>query len=102
MVRLNPRSPLFPFTSLFPSSGGQCATIFSFDVIITANITPTFAALPPTLTLCQGVTPPALPTTSDNLIAETSNVRSINTATPDAPVTYTFTPSGGQCATIFS
>jgi gliding motility-associated-like protein len=69
-----------------------CATIATMNIVISTQITPTFAAVAP---ICSGVTINALPTTSNNGITGTWTPALNNTAT----TTYTFTPAAGQCAT---
>ena len=62
-------------------------------------VTPTFTAINP---LCQGVTAPVLPTTSNNTPVAITGVWSpatIDTSVPGT-VTHTFTPTAGQCANI--
>lgn len=60
--------------------------------VISGSLTPTFAPIP---VLCQGSTPPVLPTTSTNGIIGTWNPTTISTT---ASGNYTFTPTAGQCA----
>ena len=83
-------------TYTFTPDSGQCALSSSMDIAITSSITPVFAAIGP---LCQNSTPPALPTTSSNGITGTWSPATINTAAV-ATTTYTFTPDGGQGATV--
>ena len=83
-------------TYTFTPNTGQCATVTTLDVTIDApSIVPTFA---PIANICQGNVAPALPTTSTNSIAGSWNPSTIDT-TVAGTVTYTFTPSTGQCAT---
>ncbi|MBS1600856.1 MAG: gliding motility-associated C-terminal domain-containing protein [Bacteroidetes bacterium] len=90
----------FPYT--FTPDLGQPGSQVIIDIQITApTITTTFAALPSTLTLCQGAAAPTLPTTSDNSITGTWNTTTINTAALGT-TTYTFSPDAGQCASTFS
>src|SRR5438034_904222 len=65
------------------------------DIVITNQITPTFAQVGP---LCLNSTAPVLPTTSGNNITGTWSPAAINTSTAGT-TTYTFTPTAGQCAT---
>jgi PKD repeat protein len=80
-------------TYTFTPSGGGCATTATMDVVVSANVTPTFTQVGP---YCVGDTPATLPTTSNNGVSGTWNA-AISTASAGT-VTYTFTPSGG-CAT---
>jgi len=82
-------------TYTFTPSGGQCATTTTMPVTVNANVTPTFAALGP---YCVGASPSGLSGTSTNGIGGTWSPASISTAGAGT-TTYTFTPSGGQCAT---
>jgi gliding motility-associated-like protein len=67
-------------------------------VVIVANqVTPTFTNLPSSV--CQQATPPALPTISNEGISGTWTPSSINTNNNG---TYTFTPTQGSCANVFS
>lgn len=79
-------------TYTFTPTAGQCAT--SLPVLVTVNqpILPTFSIA---TSICSGTTAPVLSTTSNNSITGTwspATVDNINTGT------YTFTPTGGQCA----
>ena len=65
------------------------------DVVVNANVTPAFAALGP---YCVGATPGALVLTSINNIPGTWSPSAISTASAGT-ITYTFTPTAGQCAT---
>src|SRR6185503_7012865 len=77
----------YTFTSTDP-----CATVTTMDIVISAQLTPTFTAV---ASICSGGTLTALPTTSNNGITGTWAPALNNTAT----TTYTFTPTAGQCAT---
>src|SRR4029434_1463121 len=77
----------YTFTSTDP-----CATIATMDIVISAQVTPTFTAVAP---ICSGATLAPLPTTSNNGITGTWSPALNNTVT----TTYTFTPTAGQCAT---
>ena len=48
-------------TYTFTPAAGQCATTATMNIVVTANITPTFTQIGP---LCQGSTAPALPASS--------------------------------------
>lgn len=81
-------------TYTFKPSNGQCATAtVDLTVIVNSNVTPIFDAVAP---LCSGTTRPVLPLRSNNLINGTWSPSLVNNT---ATGTYTFTPSGGQCAT---
>ena len=82
-------------TYTFTPDSGQCATTATMDVVITNQITPTFAQIGP---LCQNSTAPVLPASSTNGISGTWSPATVSTATVGT-VTYTFTPDAGQCAT---
>jgi Secretion system C-terminal sorting domain len=73
-----------------------CIINLADTIVFTTFITPTFATIP---TLCQGSTPPVLPTTSTNSITGTWNPTTISTTTSG---NYTFTPNAGQCANPIS
>ncbi len=76
----------------FTPDGGECATTQTLTIDIIQPTIPTFDAVGP---YCLGETIPALPTTSTNGITGTWSPVIDNTATTE----YTFTPTGGQCAT---
>ena len=78
-------------TYTFTPTAGQCANTTTLSITITPKTTPAFAAVGP---YCSGATIPALPTTSTNGITGNWSPAINNTAT----TTYTFTPTGGQCA----
>ncbi|HEY1248615.1 MAG TPA: hypothetical protein VGE97_06490, partial [Nitrososphaera sp.] len=82
-------------TYLFTPTGTQCASIASFTVVVSPNVTPTFS-FGTSMTICDGATVPALPTTSDNGVIGTWSPSSIDNNNSG---TYTFTPFAGQCAT---
>jgi large repetitive protein len=84
-------------TYTFTPDAGQCADVATMDVTVDPLITPTFATIGP---LCQGSTAPALPTNSTNSPAITGTWdAAISTASPGT-ITYTFTPTAGQCADV--
>src|SRR5256885_11830008 len=87
------RSPVVPNTTLFQPTD-PCATQATMDIVVTAQVTPTFTQIGP---LCQNSTAPALPATSDNGFAGTWNPATISTAAVGT-ITYTFTPTH-PCAT---
>ena len=82
----------------FTPNGGQCATTTAMPVTVNANVTPAFSALGP---YCVGATPGTLSGTSTNGINGTWSPSTISTVGVGT-TTYTFTPSGSQCATTAS
>ena len=78
-------------TYTFTPSAGQCATTRTMVIAVNSNIIPAFTQVAP---ICSGAALAALPTTSTNGITGTWSPALNNTAT----MTYTFTPSAGQCA----
>jgi gliding motility-associated-like protein/uncharacterized repeat protein (TIGR01451 family) len=82
-------------TYTFTPSAGQCATTTTMNITVAAQITPTFTQIGP---VCQNTTAPALPGTSNNGITGTWSPAVISTFAAGT-ITYTFTPSAGQCAT---
>jgi gliding motility-associated-like protein len=81
-----------PNPILFP-----CATTQTLPVTVTPLVTPTFTTIPSSV--CQNATAPVLPLSSSNAtpISGTWSPATVNTAVL-GPVTYTFTPNSGQCA----
>jgi gliding motility-associated-like protein len=78
---------------------GKCLSSAKFKVTVIPNLTPTFD-FGPTLNVCSGSTAPVLPSISSNGV---TGVWSPFAISNQAPGTYTFTSSAGQCATpIFS
>ncbi len=77
-------------TYTFTPSAGVCATTATMQVVVDAQVTPTFTNPGP---ICVGEVF-TLPTTSNNLIAGTWSPAENNTVT----TTYTFTPTGSTCA----
>lgn len=82
-------------TYTFTPTSGVCANNATMSIVINQPITPTFNSVGP---YCQNSAVPSLPTSSTNspAISGTWNT-SISTLTPGS-ITYTFTPSAGQCA----
>ena len=79
-------------TYTFTPTAGQCAYGTTMAISITPpSITPTFSSVAP---VCSGAIISPLPTTSNNAITGTWYPALNNTAS----TTYTFTPTGGQCA----
>jgi len=78
-------------TYTFTPNAGQCATTRTMVITVNPNVTPAFTQVAP---ICSGAALAALPTTSTNGITGTWSPALNNTAT----MTYTFTPSAGQCA----
>ena len=77
----------------FSPTGGQCASIITMTITVNPLVTPTFTQLGP---ICSGETLGQLPITSNESIAGTWSPALNNTTTTP----YTFTPAGGQCATV--
>ncbi len=76
----------------FTPTAGQCATVTTLTISVGPPATPTFTAISP---ICSGYPLAALPTLSNNGFNGTWSPAINNTAT----TLYTFTPTGGQCAT---
>jgi len=87
-------------TYTFTPNGGQCASVVSMDITINPQLTPVFAAIGP---LCQKSATPVLPVSSTNIpaINGTWSPSTISTTNAET-ITYTFTPNGGQCASVAS
>src|SRR4029453_16604867 len=85
-------------TYTFTPAAGQCAGPATMAIVITNQITPTFTQVGP---LCQNSTAPTLPGSSLNGIAGSWSPATINTAVAGSS-TYTFTPTTGQCAVLFT
>ncbi len=79
-------------TYTFTPNANQCATTTTLNVTVNTPVIPVFI---PLLPVCFGATPPVLPTTSVNGITGTWSPAIVNTLISG---TYTFTPTGGQCA----
>jgi gliding motility-associated-like protein len=77
----------------FTPTAGLCATPATFTVTVNPNVTPAFS-FGTSLTICEGATVSALPTTSTNGITGSWSPSAINN---QASGTYTFTPNPGQC-----
>jgi gliding motility-associated-like protein len=87
------------FNFVFTPDAGQCAGPVTIQIVITDEITPTFAPIGP---LCQNSTPPPLPPASLEGITGTWSPPAINT-TAVGIYTYTFTPDDpSQCGTVTS
>ncbi|TVR38588.1 MAG: hypothetical protein EA392_08925 [Cryomorphaceae bacterium] len=76
----------------FTPGAGQCASQTSLTIEIAAPTEPEFADVGP---FCQGANIPALPTTSLNGFSGSWSPALNNAET----TTYTFTPTGSECAT---
>ncbi len=76
------------------TNAAGCTATASTTVSVSSNVAPLFTNLGP---YCVGASPGALPTTSTNSITGTWSPTTISTATAGT-TTYTFTPTGGQCA----
>ena len=83
-------------TYTFTPNAGQCASVIPIIITVDPLVTPTFNPFP---SLCVGDTAPILPTNSSNGITGTWNPSTISTSS-SGTVTYTFTPSAGQCANL--
>ena len=72
-----------------------CTATATMTIVVKQKVTPSFTPISP---FCTGATPPALVLNSSNLppISGTWNPSTINNS---ADATYTFTPTGVQCAT---
>ncbi len=79
-----------PYT--FTPTGGQCATTYTMNIIVDQKVVPEFPTVNP---ICPGGVLNPLPTTSNNEIIGTWSPALNNLVTN----TYTFTPTGSQCAT---
>lgn len=85
-------------TYTFTPNAGQCGNTTTMDIVVNANVTPTFTQLGP---YCINGTPGTLPLTSNNSITGTWNPATISTSATGT-TSYTFTPNAGQCATTAS
>jgi gliding motility-associated-like protein len=83
-------------TYIFTPAAGQCAAIFSLNVVITPNSTPAFSIQN---TFCQGSNVPVLPASSSNGILGSWSPNVISNQNSG---TYVFTPVAGSCALPFS
>jgi gliding motility-associated-like protein len=81
------------FNYTFTPNSGECATTFVQTIFVVNNVTPSFSF--PT-SICQGSTPPSLPTNSNNGVLGSWNPTNVSNT---ASGSYLFTPSAGQCAT---
>ena len=86
----NTATTLYTFTP----NVGQNATTATMTITVIPNTTPTFTQVLP---ICYGSLLSNLPTTSNNAITGSWSPVMNNTAT----TLYTFTPTIGQCATLF-
>ena len=87
-------SELPPRIIAFTPDPNQCASTTTLSITVNAPTTPTFAAI---ADVCQNSTAPVLPTSSTNAITG-AWAPAVSTLSAGTGV-YTFTPSGGQCAT---
>lgn len=81
---------------VFTPAAGQCAVPFTLQVEVQTATVPSFTS---PLTICDGVIPPALPTTSPNGITGNWSPSVID---PAISANYVFTPDPDQCATSFT
>jgi gliding motility-associated-like protein len=88
----NQNSGIYTFT---PSGSQPCISTATFTVTVNPILTPTFS-FGNSLSICIGATVPTLTGTSTNGITGTWSPAAIDNLNSG---TYTFTPSGGQCAT---
>jgi gliding motility-associated-like protein len=86
--------------SCMVSTNSPCAagsyTSNIIDLNVSAAVSPTFGGIGP---FCQDTTAPVLPSTSNEGISGTWEPASISTANVGS-ATYTFTPTGNQCASV--
>lgn len=82
------------FGYTFTPGGAECSNPVTVQITIDPELTPTFGQIG---SLCQNTIAPSLPLTSLNGVTGTWNPATISTAVPGT-VTYTFTPTAGQCA----
>jgi gliding motility-associated-like protein len=80
-------------TYTFTPDAGQCGAVTTLTIVISDQMTPTFAAVGP---YCAGATIEALPTVSNNGISGSWSPAINNQQT----TTYTFTPDAGQCGQV--
>lgn len=80
-------------TYTFTPTAGQCAASGTLNVTLNPQNPSTFNPI----TICIGGTAPALPTTSNEGYTGTWSPATID---PTQTVTYTFTPTAGQCAAV--
>jgi gliding motility-associated-like protein len=78
----------------FTPDAAQCGIPVTINVTVTPRTTPTFS-FGTALTICAGQSVPILPTTSQNGITGTWNPSTVSNTNSG---TYSFTPSGAQCA----
>jgi hypothetical protein len=83
-------------TYTFTPDADECAVSDTLTITILPNVETIFKKIK--TVYCYGETIPALPTTSANGISGTWSPALNNTAT----TTYTFTPTGSQCATTYT
>lgn len=79
-------------TYTFTPTVGQCASSLPVEVTVNQPTLPTFTVA---TSICSGATAPVLSTTSNNSITGTWSPATVDNTTTG---TYTFTPTGGQCA----
>ncbi|MGZ4019128.1 MAG: hypothetical protein ACXVJ5_08810, partial [Flavisolibacter sp.] len=78
----------------FTPDPNQCGIPVTINVTVTPRTTPVFS-FGTSLSICSGQGVPSLPTTSTNSISGTWSPSVVSNTTS---ATYTFTPSGSQCA----
>ena len=79
-------------TYSFTPAAGQCATPISITIVVNPVVTPVFTPVAP---ICTGQPAPVLPAISNNGISGTWSPAVVSNS---STATYTFTPSGAQCA----
>lgn len=82
-------------TYTFTPDAGQCASSTTLDV--TVDVPSTVVTFNPIANICQNQAVPSLPATSIEGVSGTWSPAIIDSSTVGT-FTYTFTPSGGQCA----
>lgn len=82
-------------TYTFTPNPGQCGIGAIKNIVVIQNQTPTFS-FGTSLTICSGGSVPTLPNTSTNGTNGSWSPAVVSNTTSG---TYTFTPTGGQCAT---
>jgi len=91
----NPNAVSSSGTYYIKSTVGDCFDIESVTVVVNPRNNPIFSSFGP---YCEGVTIPALPTSSNNSIPGTWNPAIVDNTTT---TTYTFTPNINQCANTY-
>ncbi len=82
-------------TYIFTPASGECADTASVKITVSPKVEPTFSILS---TYCQGETPVSLPTTSNNGISGNWSPSTISTATPGTTKYSFFINENEECA----